>query len=152
MDFSKLTAIVFGVIFIVILYFIIYYSLKIMYKDVKGNGGRRRRPQMADSNINRSFGIEVISAGQNPNLKKGTIIPIKDEITIGRKEGNSLILGDKHISGNHAVLTVKNNYLYLKDLNSTNGTFVNGKRIVSSVKLIGREEIQIGTTVFKVLG
>lgn len=152
MDFSKLMAIVFGVIFIVILYFIIYYSLKIMYKDVKVSGGRRRRPQTIDNNINRSFGIEVISVGQNPNLKKGTIIPIKDEITIGRKEGNSLILSDKHISGNHAVLTVKNNYLYLKDLNSTNGTFVNGKRIVSSVKLIGKEEIQIGTTVFKVLG
>ena len=34
MDFSKIMAIEFGVIFIIILYFIIYYALKIMYKDI----------------------------------------------------------------------------------------------------------------------
>ena len=41
MDFSKLMAIVFGVIFIIILYFIIYYALKIMYKDIKVNNVRK---------------------------------------------------------------------------------------------------------------
>ena len=43
MSFSKIIAGVFGVVFIIILYVIIYYALKIMYKDVK-NGGKKRRP------------------------------------------------------------------------------------------------------------
>ena len=42
MGFSKLMTIVFGVAFIIVLYFIIYYALKIMYKDVKGSGRRRK--------------------------------------------------------------------------------------------------------------
>lgn len=146
MNFTKLTAIVFGVIFIIILYFIIYYALKIMYKDVKG-GGRRRPPERK-----KSHGIEIIDIAPNSGIKKGTVIPIRTDITIGRKEDNSISLIDQHVSGNHAKLLIKNNLLFIEDLNSTNGTYVNGKRIKGRVKLFGQDEIKIGTTIFKVLG
>ena len=153
MDFSKLMAIVFGVIFIVILYFIIYYALKIMYKDIKVNNVRKNEnpPKPPKKKVKKNYGIEVISTGESTNIKKGTIIPIIDIITIGRKEDNSVVLQDRHTSGNHAKLIVKENNLYIQDLHSTNGTFVNGKKISTNVKLLGREEIQIGTTVFRVL-
>ena len=152
MDFSKLMAIVFGVIFIIILYFIIYYALKIMYKDIKVNNVRNENlSKLPKKKVKKNYGIEVISPGENSNIKKGTIIPIIDIITIGRKEDNSVVLQDRHTSGNHAKLIVKENNLYIQDLHSTNGTFVNGRKISTNVKLLGREEIQIGTTVFRVL-
>ncbi|MCI6189709.1 MAG: FHA domain-containing protein [Clostridium sp.] len=152
MDFSKLMAIVFGVIFIIILYFIIYYALKIMYKDIKVNNVRNENlSKLPKKKVKKNYGIEVISPGENSNIKKGTIIPIIDIITIGRKEDNSVVLQDMHTSGNHAKLVVKENNLYIQDLHSTNGTFVNGRKISTNVKLLGREEIQIGTTVFRVL-
>ncbi|MDY4077863.1 MAG: FHA domain-containing protein [Clostridium sp.] len=153
MDFSKLMAIVFGVIFIIILYFIIYYALKIMYKDVKVNNVRKNEKpsKPIKKKVKKNYGIEVISTGESSNIKKGTIIPIIDIITIGRKEDNSVVLQDRHTSGNHAKLIVKENNLYIQDLHSTNGTFVNGRKISTNVKLLGREEIQIGTTVFRVL-
>ena len=152
MDFSKLMAIVFGVIFIIILYFIIYYALKIMYKDIKVNNVRNENPpKPPKKKVKKNYGIEVISTGESTNIKKGTIIPIIDIITIGRKEDNSVVLQDMHTSGNHAKLVVKENNLYIQDLHSTNGTFVNGRKISTNVKLLGREEIQIGTTVFRVL-
>lgn len=153
MDFSKLMAIVFGVIFIIILYFIIYYALKIMYKDIKVNNVRKNEnsPKPPKKKVKKNYGIEVISTGESTNIKKGTIIPIIDIITIGRKEDNSVVLQDRHTSGNHAKLIVKENNLYIQDLHSTNGTFVNGRKISTNVKLLGREEIQIGTTVFRVL-
>ena len=72
MDFTKAMAGIFGLFFIVILYVIIYYALKIMYKDVK-NGGKRRRP----SNSNKHYGLEVISVDDNVDLKEGSIIPIR---------------------------------------------------------------------------
>ncbi|MDZ5000356.1 FHA domain-containing protein, partial [Clostridium perfringens] len=53
MGFSKLMTLVFGVAFMIILYFIIYYALKIVYKDVKG-GGRRKQPS-----AKKNYGIEV---------------------------------------------------------------------------------------------
>ena len=152
MDFSKLMAIVFGVTFIIILYFIIYYALKIMYKDIKVNNVRNENlSKLPKKKVKKNYGIEVISPGENSNIKKGTIIPIIDIITIGRKEDNSVVLQDMHTSGNHAKLVVKENNLYIQDLHSTNGTFVNGRKISTNVKLLGREEIQIGTTVFRVL-
>lgn len=146
MNFSKLSAIVFGIIFIVILYVIIYYALKIMYKDVK-SGGRRRPPVRK-----KSYGIEVIQVALNVDLKQGAVIPIRSEVTLGRKEGNSIVLSDKHVSGNHARLLIKNDILYIEDLKSTNGTIVNGKLIDGRVKLFARDEIKIGTTTFRVLG
>ena len=146
MDFTKAMAGIFGLFFIVILYVIIYYALKIMYKDVK-NGGKKRRP----SNSNKYYGLEVISAGDNLDLKGGSIIPIRSDLTIGRKDGNSIVLLDQHVSGNHAEIIVRNNKVYLEDLHSTNGTFLNGKRISGKVQLSNKDEITIGKSIFKIV-
>ena len=146
MSFSKMIAGVFGLIFIVILYVIIYYALKIMYKDVK-NGGKRRRPARANGN----YGLEIINSGNGRDLKEGSIIPIRSDLSIGRKDSNSIILTDQHVSGNHAKIVVRNNGLFLEDLNSTNGTYLNGKKISSRIKLNNKDEIRIGTAVFKIL-
>ena len=146
MDFTKAMAGIFGLFFIVILYVIIYYALKIMYKDVK-NGGKKRRP----SNSNKYYGLEVISAGDNLDLKGGSIIPIRSDLTIGRKDGSSIVLLDQHVSGNHAEIIVRNNKVYLEDLHSTNGTFLNGKRISGKVQLSNKDEITIGKSIFKIV-
>ena len=146
MDFTKAMAGIFGLFFIVILYVIIYYALKIMYKDVK-NGGKKRRP----SNSNKYYGLEVISAGDNLDLKGGSIIPIRSDLTIGRKDGNSIVLLDQHVPGNHAEIIVRNNKVYLEDLHSTNGTFLNGKRISGKVQLSNKDEITIGKSIFKIV-
>ena len=146
MDFTKAMAGIFGLFFIVILYVIIYYALKIMYKDVK-NGGKKRRP----SNSNKYYGLEVISAGDNLDLKGGSIIPIRSDLTIGRKDGNAIVLLDQHVSGNHAEIIVRNNKVYLEDLHSTNGTFLNGKRISGKVQLSNKDEITIGKSIFKIV-
>lgn len=146
MDFTKAIAGIFGLFFIVILYVIIYYALKIMYKDIK-NGGKKRRP----SSQNKNYGLEVISAGDNLDLKEGSIIPIRSDLTIGRKEGNSIVLLDQHVSGNHAKIIARGNKLYLEDLHSTNGTFLNGRRISGKVQLSNKDEIGIGKLIFKIV-
>lgn len=154
MNFSKLLAVAGGIIFIVILYFILFYALKIMYKDIK-TGGKRRKPS-GKSNKNKNpvrkkHGLEVMLSGNNIPLKQGSIIPISGDVTIGRKEDNSVALPDQHVSGHHAILTIQNDVLYIEDLNSTNGTFINDKKINGKVKLFSRDEVRIGTTKFRVL-
>ena len=145
MSFTKMSAVVFGIAFIIILYVIIYYALKIMYKDVKG-GGRRRTSQGK-----KSYGIEVMEVVGSSNLKKGAVVPIRGIVTIGRKNDNSIVLSDQHVSSNHARFVIKNNILFIEDLNSTNGTYVNGKKVEGKVKLFGKDEIKIGSTSFMVL-
>lgn len=146
MSFSKLSAVVFGIIFIILLYFIIFFALKIMYKDVK-NGGKRRPAARR-----KSFGLEVIETVSSSDLKAGSVIPVRGEVTIGRRQGNSLVIPDQHVSGQHAKIFIKNDVLYIEDLNSTNGTFINGEKVNSRVKLFAKDEIKVGNTKLKVLG
>lgn len=145
MGFSKLMTIVFGVAFIIVLYFIIYYALKIMYKDVKG-GGRRRK-----SSTIKNYGIEVLSVGENSNLEEGSILLLNGIITIGRKDGNTIRLTDQYASGNHAKIVVKNNEILIEDLNSTNGVFINDEKVTEYAKLRANDKIRIGSATFKVI-
>ncbi len=145
MGFSRLMTIVFGVAFIIVLYFIIYYALKIMYKDVKG-GGRRRKPSAI-----KNFGIEVLSVGENSNLEEGSILLLNGIITIGRKDGNTIRLTDQYASGNHAKIVVKNNEILIEDLNSTNGVFINDEKVNEYAKLRPNDKIRIGSATFKVI-
>ncbi len=145
MGFSKLITLVFGIAFIIILYFIIYYALKIMYKDVKG-GGRKRQ-----SSTKKNYGIEVLSTGENSNLEEGSILLLRGTITIGRREGNTIKLDDQYASGNHAKIIVKNNEIVIEDLNSTNGIFINDERINEFAKIRANDQIRIGSAIFKVI-
>lgn len=56
-------------------------------------------------------------------------LTIDDSLSIGRGSDNDVVLGSKQVSRNHAVLSVLNGKLYVKDLNSSNGTFINDTRI-----------------------
>ena len=53
----------------------------------------------------------------------------KPKVTIGRRPNNDVVLNHLAISGNHAVIETQMNDCYLEDLNSTNGTQVNGQPI-----------------------
>lgn len=144
MDLSKLS-LIFKIIIIGIIYIIIFLALRIMYKDIK-NGGKKTRENR------KAFGLEVVSAGNNSNLRKGGVIPVRGEITIGRKNDNLLILDDPYASSHHARVYIKNNDCILEDLSSTNGTLLNGEKIKGREYLNAGDEIRIGSTSFKVIG
>lgn len=143
--FSKLMTWVFGIIFIVILYSIIYYALKIMYKDVKG-GRKKKTPGK------KAHGLEVLKTISNGTLGIGSVIPVTSTISIGRREDNSIVLNDQFVSSYHAKIYVKNNDFYLEDLASTNGTFINDSKVEGRVRLKVNDQIRMGSTVFKVIG
>lgn len=145
MSSSKLVNTIFGIAFMVLLYVIIFYALKIMYKDIK-TGGKRKL-----TSAKGNYGIEVLKSGDNSNLQEGTMLLLRGPITIGRKEGNTVQLTDQYASGHHAKLVVKNNELYIEDLNSTNGVFVNEEKIDQIAKLKANDKIRIGSIIFKVI-
>lgn len=144
MDFSKLSAI-FRFAIIGIVYIIIFLALRIMYKDIKV-GGKKKTPRK------NAFGLEVLQAGENSNLRKGGIIPVQGELTIGRKNTNHLILEDQFVSGNHVRIFVRNTDYMIEDMGSTNGTKVNDERLEERAILRVGDEIEVGSAVFKVIG
>ncbi|MBU3154230.1 FHA domain-containing protein [Clostridium estertheticum] len=130
---------------IAIIYIIIIFALRIMYKDIKG--GAKKKPV-----IKKTMGLEVIERGDNLNLRVGAVIPLNDQLSIGRKADNLLILGDKYVSSQHAKIYMKNTNYILQDLGSTNGTIMNNKAVKDTVYIKKGDVIKIGTSTFKVIG
>ena len=76
---------------------------------------------------------------------KTTVVPLaRDEITIGRLEGNTIRLTERNVSRRHARLVRQNGALYIEDLASFTGVRVNGAKIATPTPLRDGDEVQIG--------
>jgi tetratricopeptide (TPR) repeat protein len=74
-----------------------------------------------------------------------SVVPLdQDEITIGRKEGNTVQLTDRNISRQHARLIRSNSSLFIEDLDSYNGVKVNGNRITARTTIRESDRLDIG--------
>ncbi|GMT96956.1 hypothetical protein KH5H1_10750 [Corallococcus caeni] len=74
-----------------------------------------------------------------------TVVPfVRDEITIGRQEGNTIRLTERNVSRRHARLVRLNGHVVLEDLGSYNGTRINGERVAGQLPLKEGDLIQIG--------
>ena len=78
-------------------------------------------------------------------------ITITSPFRVGRREGFDLCLDCRNVSGLHAELTVESGQLWIDDLNSTNGTFVNNARIRQRSSLKDGDTVQFGQSVFTVV-
>jgi pSer/pThr/pTyr-binding forkhead associated (FHA) protein len=81
----------------------------------------------------------------------GTAIPLdgKRELVIGRAANCDLVLGDEFSSNQHAKLVLVGEDWVLQDLNSTNGTFLDGKKVGTPATIRAGMTIRIGTTTFE---
>ena len=83
---------------------------------------------------------------------KTTVVPLaRDEITIGRLEGNTIRLTERNVSRRHARLVRQNGALYIEDLASFTGVRVNGTKIATATPLREGDE-PIGASVVLRLG
>lgn len=104
-----------------------------------GSSGRRRKsaPQ---------FVIRVVE----PAEQRGTTYTVTDEAVIGRSTGCAIPLEDTFASQIHARFFVRDSALFVEDLGSTNGTFLNRKQLHGPVAVHGRDRVQVGNTVLEV--
>ncbi|RZO60022.1 MAG: FHA domain-containing protein, partial [Sandaracinaceae bacterium] len=68
----------------------------------------------------------------------------KNEVTIGRVQGNDIILPKGNVSKRHSRIVLKDNRFIVVDLKSTNGTYVNGRKITSPLVVKAGDKIYIG--------
>ena len=109
--------------------------------------------------------VAVVAARPRPNASEelGEMHPFRVELrvlepgadrryeglsplTIGRAPDVELVLTDAEVSRRHARLETHGKYVYVRDLESSNGTFLNGRRISSAIEIRPGDEIDIGTT------
>ena len=87
-----------------------------------------------------------------PAERKGETFAIPEEVTVGRGGGCGIVLADDtYVSTVHARLFQRSGDSYVEDLGSTNGTYVNGKRVATATRLRRGDRVQFGQTVTEVV-
>jgi len=77
-------------------------------------------------------------------------LPLNREIVVGRSSDLDMVLVEDMVSRRHAKITVTGDQIFIQDLGSTNGTFVNGEKI-KRARLTEGDRILIGTSIIKLV-
>ena len=67
----------------------------------------------------------------------------KDKTTLGRRPYNDIVIDNLAVSGEHAVLQMAGHDVFIEDLNSTNGTYINGKAVKKQL-LAHNDTVEVG--------
>jgi pSer/pThr/pTyr-binding forkhead associated (FHA) protein len=82
--------------------------------------------------------------------QQGTEIEVTDVTVLGRSDESDLVLDDPYASDFHMRLVAQEDGITLHDLGSTNGTYINGRRVTAPTRLRRGDTIQVGKTVLEV--
>lgn len=93
-----------------------------------------------------------LSGKEFPLNPKTTDADVPASVTVGRGKHCDLVFAGTHLSREHARLELHNNYLILHDLDSANGSFVNGKRVHAHIKVLPGDQIRLDVHTFRVFG
>jgi tRNA A-37 threonylcarbamoyl transferase component Bud32 len=88
--------------------------------------------------------IKGVEAGQV------LVIPDGGELVIGRSQGADISLDDKLLSRKHVKLSVRDRAALVEDLQSSNGTYLNGERVTRETRVVHSDRIKIGSHIFQV--
>jgi len=95
-------------------------------------------------------GLEKL-VGLSPAGVKDREFPLGAELTVGRAPGCAVLLdGDSFVSQLHARVFRRDGGLFVEDLGSTNGTFLNGVKVTAPVSIAKGDKIQFGKSVLEV--
>lgn len=85
---------------------------------------------------------------EGENLR-GKSFSLDDELTIGRAEKNQLVLNDSYVSQFHARISPRGEAYVVEDMGSTNGTYLNKRRLTAPAELQRGDRVKIGKTVLE---
>lgn len=110
-------------IFTVIIYLFIFGVIRLIYLDIKSMNARK-------ATVDEGYPyLKLINQRESLDFKVEETYILKNRVTLGRSNDNDVVIKDPFISGRHAVFDIINGRYTIKDLGSTNGTFLNGKRL-----------------------
>jgi FHA domain-containing protein len=82
-------------------------------------------------------------------LRAGQVFVVGPGLVIGRAGASEVVIDDSFASSRHARVFDHEGHVYLEDMNSTNGTFLNGQRVEGQEPLQPDDRIRIGGTEFR---
>ena len=111
-------------------------------------GSSRERPTGPVFELSQNI-APVLIVERSPSLPPELKFPLEAGMTVGRSRSSGIPISDQFASHMHARVFPKGHFYFIEDLGSTNGTFVNGRRIDGQTQLKFHDEIRLGETVFR---
>jgi hypothetical protein len=107
---------------------------------------KRPEPAIPDLRAGVSPQLTVVAAmGHQP----GTTFDIGEGATMGRSDGAAIRVDDPFASSAHARIFPRGEYMYLEDMGSTNGTYLNGRQVKATERLKMADVIRIGDSEYR---
>ncbi len=141
--------------FLALLYLFFFRVLRAVWAEltapaaaapVAPGGGGRRAPAPPAAGPRGVLRLKVVE----PPSDRGRTYDLGDELTVGRASGCQISLpDDTFVSQLHARIFRRDGQVYVEDLGSTNGTFLNRKKVSAPQPLRRGDRLQIGKTVLE---
>ncbi|MEO7589554.1 MAG: FHA domain-containing protein [Arachnia sp.] len=139
------------IVFLALLWIFIALVADVIRKDMFGRKVNASSLPQADVS-RRKRGREVLPSrfAVTQGAQQGLSVPLEPTINLGRAADSTFLLDDDYASARHAQLTQADPRTWtVRDLNSTNGTYVNGKRLTGPVSITLGDVIRIGKTLMR---
>jgi pSer/pThr/pTyr-binding forkhead associated (FHA) protein len=154
------------IVFLVLLYLFVWRVIRTAAKEPKASaaGAATGARPAADSMILTPAAAAAAGLGtaasrptrrhvhlvvqRSPSLETGAKFPVDSApVTVGRGGQNDLVLdGDEFASARHARVEARGDGVWVQDLDSTNGTFLNGSRVVGAERMNPGDVVRVGET------
>jgi pSer/pThr/pTyr-binding forkhead associated (FHA) protein len=166
---SELTLLLLRILFLALMWFFVFAIVYALRTDLFGQRVKRLQaeaaaapapagPFLASTAVTEAVGVPAAAGTTAPatrleitsGAKAGMELPLGTEpLTIGRASESGLVIRDDYTSTYHARLMLWDGVWTVQDLDSTNGTFVDGKRVNTPTTVTPGTPIRIGTTTFE---
>jgi hypothetical protein len=114
--------------------------------EAAGPAPRRRERGGPDLRAGVSPRLEVVAAmGHEP----GTVFDVGDGATMGRADSADIPVDDPFASSAHARVFNRGDYMYVEDMGSTNGTYLNGRQLRQAERLKVADVVRIGDSEYR---
>jgi hypothetical protein len=93
--------------------------------------------------------VSIVDPGAT-SLAVGDVVPLRAVTRLGRSPGSTILLDGTYVSGEHAVIALRDDRWWLADSGSTNGTLLNGVTIRGDTTLSDGDIVEIGDVKLRV--
>jgi hypothetical protein len=134
-------------VFLALLLVFVFFVAGVVYRELSPASGTKKGKVAKNT---RSRGRKATLALTTASGKrKPARWELDKEVIVGRGGNCDIPIGDEFASNLHAKVYEAEGRFYVEDLGSTNGTYVNGRRITYPTELRGGDQIKIGRTVME---
>jgi pSer/pThr/pTyr-binding forkhead associated (FHA) protein len=135
--------------FIAVLYLFLLWVARSSLKDLRRSTARDDRQGARELVADQIGGPPLIVVEGGGGLRSGATIAVNGSMTIGRSPQTDVQIDDRFASARHARVIERDGLYYLEDMGSTNGTYLNGRRVGAVELLRPEDRFRIGDTEFR---